>query len=98
MSRSGEIFRPWRTMSSPVLAMIVNKHGSISSYRPSRSFEAPTPPASAVILSFGFEGMEDSDAGGVGGVTRESIGTGDFRDAIADAQQKKFVAMDEFGI
>src|SRR6266481_8598586 len=54
MSRSGEIFRPWRTMSSPVLTMMVNSAGSITSNRPRRSFEAPTPPARAVIFRDGF--------------------------------------------
>src|SRR5438876_10761383 len=98
MSRSGEMFRPWRTISSPVLTMMVKKLGSIISQRPRRSFEAPTPPASAVIFSFGFEGMKSSDAGGVGSATREAIGTGNFRDAIAERRREKFVAMDEFGI
>src|SRR5438132_5845885 len=68
------------------------------SKRTRRSFEAPTPPASAVIFSFGFEGMKSSDAGGVGSATREAIGTGNFRDAIAERRREKFVAMDEFGI
>src|SRR6266478_2428570 len=98
MSRSGEIFKPWRTMSSPVLTMMVSRAGSITSQKPKSSFEAPTPPASAVILSFGFEGMENSDASGVGRVTRESIGIGDFHDAITDTRGEKSVAMEEFGI
>src|SRR6266851_2558927 len=50
MSRSGEIFRPWRVMSSPVLTMIVRAPGSINSYRPRRSLEAPTPPARAAMV------------------------------------------------
>src|SRR6266849_349462 len=50
MSRSGEIFRPWRVMSSPVLTMIVSALGSINSYRPRRSLEAPTPPARAAMV------------------------------------------------
>src|SRR6266513_3026715 len=98
MSRSGEIFKPGRTMSSPVLTMIVNKLGSITWYRPRRSFEAPTPPARAVIFSFLVEGIDKSDAGGVGSFTRESVGPGYFSDAIADAQREEFVAMDEFRI
>src|SRR5438552_18886495 len=98
MSRSGEMFRPWRTISSPVLTMMVKKLGSIISQRPRGSFEAPTPPASAVIFSFGFEGMKSSDAGGVGSVTREAIGTGNFHNATVYAGREKFVAMNEFGI
>src|SRR5216684_7417970 len=98
MSRSGEILRPWRTISSPVLTMIVKNLGSITSYRPSRSFEAPTPPASAVIFSFTFEDIENSDAGSVGSVTREAIGICYLPDAIAHARRKKFFPADKLGI
>src|SRR6266849_1235367 len=98
MSRSGEIFKPWRTISSPVLTMMVSKFGSITSYRPRRSFEAPTPPASAVIFIFLFVGIERSDASGVGGVTSESIGVGYGFDSIADARTEEFVARNEFGV
>src|SRR5882672_7721815 len=51
MSRSGEIFRPCSVISSPVFTITVRSRGSIVSYRPRRSLEAPTPPASAVIFS-----------------------------------------------
>src|SRR5229473_574077 len=98
MSRSGEIFSRWRTISSPVLTMMVKNLGSITSYRPSRSFEAPTPPASAVIFSFTFEDIENSDAGSVGSVTREAIGICYLRDAIAHARRKKFFPADKLRV
>src|SRR5437763_1499369 len=40
--------------------------------------------------------MKSSDAGGVGSATREAIGTGNFRDAIAERRREKFVAMAVF--
>src|SRR5881398_1391612 len=42
--------------------------------------------------------MENSDAGGAGSVTRESVRTGNFCNAIADARREKFLAMNKLGI
>src|SRR5438552_2550713 len=41
-------------MSSPVLAMMVISSGGITAASPTRNFEAPTPPASAVTLNGGW--------------------------------------------
>src|SRR6185436_11148890 len=53
MSRSGAIYKPNISMSSPVFTTIDMSSGSIARLSPSRSFEAPTPPASAVIMEKG---------------------------------------------
>src|SRR5581483_253031 len=50
MSTSGETYTPKNSASSPVLTMIEMSSGGIARFRPSRNFEAPTPPARAVII------------------------------------------------
>src|SRR5258708_6506737 len=85
-------------MSSPVLTIMVRSRGSMTSWRPRRSFEAPTPPASAVIFSFLDVGIRRSDAGDGTVATRVSVRIGDRIDATANARRKKFVAADKFRI
>ena len=50
VSRSGAMWSPWSTVSSPVLTMAVMSDGGTTSTIPRRSRAAPTPPARAAII------------------------------------------------
>ena len=51
VSRSGAMWSPWRTVSSPVLTTAAISEGGTTSTSPRSSRAAPTPPANAVITA-----------------------------------------------
>src|SRR6202007_1628472 len=93
MSRSGEIFSPCKGMSSPVFTITVSARGSITSCRPSRSLDAPTPPASAVIFLCFAGDMRMCAA-----LRRKTLGIGEMLRTVAHASREEIAAPHEFRI
>src|SRR5690348_13522721 len=104
MSRSGETFKPCKTMSSPVFTITVRSRGFMTSCRPNSSFEAPTPPANAVIVSRFAEDLDLSRfAEGMkvwmcGPLCRKSLDIGQSLRTLAHARREEAAARHEFGI
>src|SRR5512135_2302406 len=63
VSTSGEMWRPKKVSSSPVLMMTVRRCGSRSELRPRRKRAAPTPPARTVTRSVRLVGCDPAIRG-----------------------------------
>src|SRR5919201_6731496 len=85
-SMSGETWRPWRVMSSPVLTTTATSPGGTARTRPRRNLPAPTPPASATT----FTARERSSLRHVAVATSHAV-----RRALARAEQGKALSLDE---